>query len=206
MDQKHYCSLIMFDTPQTTTHNSLSDTDQTAAVHKRRCRKRHRYTKLMRIPRPPNAFILYRKFKQKDVMANYKDLTNAQVSKIVSILWWKESEDVRFKWEKIADREKLRHMKEYPNYVYQPKKSKPRKIKSKKKQAYHETAAETRIVNDGDTNVPNNGKDSSSIKRKSRNNNKQVDPRLAAIADTMFAASHNPKPDPHPSKPKCSNR
>ncbi|CAG8544144.1 7693_t:CDS:2 [Paraglomus occultum] len=132
----------MFDTPPTTTHNTLPDTDHPATVH-RRCRRRHRYAKLMRIPRPPNAFILYRKFKQKDVMAKYKDLTNAQVSKIVSMLWWKESEEVRFKWEKIADREKLRHMKEYPNYVYQPKKSNPRKTNNKKIKKNEQACRET---------------------------------------------------------------
>ncbi|RIA84120.1 high mobility group box domain-containing protein, partial [Glomus cerebriforme] len=70
--------------------------------------------------RPPNAFILYRKAKQPDVVAQNKNLTNAEVSKVISKMWWKENEEERFQWEKRADRMKLKHMQDYPDYVYQP--------------------------------------------------------------------------------------
>ncbi|RIB06480.1 high mobility group box domain-containing protein, partial [Gigaspora rosea] len=70
--------------------------------------------------RPPNAFILYRKNKQPDVVAQNKNLTNAEVSKVISKMWWKETEEIRFQWEKLADRMKLKHMQDHPDYVYQP--------------------------------------------------------------------------------------
>ncbi|CAG8557601.1 7697_t:CDS:2 [Ambispora gerdemannii] len=81
-------------------------------------------------PRPPNAFILYRKNKQPEIVALNKTLTNAEVSKVISKLWWKETEEERFRWEKMADRIKLQHMQDYPNYVYQPKKPGTKKRKS----------------------------------------------------------------------------
>ncbi|CAG8478260.1 19738_t:CDS:2 [Dentiscutata erythropus] len=90
-----------------------------------------RARKPKRTPRPPNAFILYRKNKQPDVVAQNKNLTNAEVSKVISKMWWKETEEIRFQWEKLADRMKLKHMQDHPDYVYQPKKSgtkKPRKL------------------------------------------------------------------------------
>ncbi|CAG8534889.1 32683_t:CDS:2 [Gigaspora margarita] len=90
-----------------------------------------RARKPKRTPRPPNAFILYRKNKQPDVVAQNKNLTNAEVSKVISKMWWKETEEIRFQWEKLADRMKLKHMQDHPDYVYQPKKpgtKKPRKL------------------------------------------------------------------------------
>ncbi|RIA87945.1 high mobility group box protein, partial [Glomus cerebriforme] len=74
-----------------------------------------------RTPRPPNAFILYRQAKQADVFAQNEKLSNAEVSKIVSKMWWKENEEERFQWEKRADMMKVKHMQDYPDYVYKPK-------------------------------------------------------------------------------------
>ncbi|CAG8565782.1 12303_t:CDS:2 [Dentiscutata heterogama] len=51
--------------------------NETIKVRKRTPRQ----DKVNRVPRPPNAFILYRKDKQFDVMTQNKNLTNAQVSK-----------------------------------------------------------------------------------------------------------------------------
>ena len=206
----------MFDTPLPTAHDTLSDnlvgTDPTNIIPERkRSRRRFVKTKTLRIPRPPNAFILYRNSKQKEVKANYEDLTNSQVSKIVSMLWWKEPEEVKLKWEKMADREKLRHIEENPDYVYERKrKSDTGKTNGKRKQTCT-TAIKT--TNDGNTHVKKDALTvSPSAKRRSRNNKsrsnnnnnnsnsnnndaEQVDPQLVAIADTMFAASHNPSPN-----------
>ncbi|CAG8572662.1 7976_t:CDS:2 [Diversispora eburnea] len=84
--------------------------------------RKPRARKPKRTPRPPNAFILYRKDKQPHVVGKDKNLTNAEVSKVISKMWWLETEEERFRWEKHADRMKLKHMQEHPNYVYQPKK------------------------------------------------------------------------------------
>ncbi|CAG8572442.1 4480_t:CDS:2 [Ambispora leptoticha] len=129
-----------------------------------------------RTPRPPNAFILYRKNKQQDVVALNKTLTNAEVSKVISKLWWKETEEERFKWEKVADRIKLQHMQLHPDYVYQPRTKKKKSTKNVKN------------VVSSNNNLPAN----TSVAR----NSKQMatsalkdDDVLSAIAETAFAGS-----------------
>ncbi|KAF0507677.1 mating type protein MAT-2 [Gigaspora margarita] len=42
---------------------------------------------------------------------------------------WKETEEVRFQWEKLDDRMKLEHMQDHPDYVYQPKKLGTKKLR-----------------------------------------------------------------------------
>ncbi|CAG8544337.1 4624_t:CDS:2 [Funneliformis caledonium] len=77
-----------------------------------------------RTPRPPNAFILYRRAKQPAIIASQRSLTNAEVSRTISDMWRKEPEETRLEWERYADRKKLEHMQTYPNYVYRPNKNK----------------------------------------------------------------------------------
>ncbi|CAG8490967.1 7960_t:CDS:2, partial [Acaulospora colombiana] len=103
-----------------------------AATIRARQRK-PRAKKPKRTPRPPNAFILYRKDKQPGVVAQSKNLTNAEVSKVISKMWWKETEEERFKWDKFADRMKLKHMQDHPDYVYQPKKPGTKKTRKTSK-------------------------------------------------------------------------
>ncbi|CAG8440150.1 9301_t:CDS:2 [Scutellospora calospora] len=71
-----------------------------------------------RPPRPPNAFILYRREKQPGILAAHRHLTNAQISRYIADLWRGESNETRLHWEREADKTKLEHMKAYPNYVY----------------------------------------------------------------------------------------
>ncbi|CAG8510197.1 14896_t:CDS:1 [Cetraspora pellucida] len=75
-----------------------------------------------RPPRPPNAFILYRREKQPAILAAHRHLTNAQISRYIADLWRGESNETRLHWEREADKTKLEHMKAYPNYVYRPNK------------------------------------------------------------------------------------
>lgn len=74
-------------------------------------------------PRPPNAFILYRRAKQSEVTADKGNISNAMISKILSKLWKNEKEDVKLYWRKQADKKKVEHMAAHPGYVYRPKKS-----------------------------------------------------------------------------------
>ncbi|CAG8563077.1 3208_t:CDS:2 [Paraglomus occultum] len=182
-----YCGLIMFDTPLLTAHDTLSDnlvgTDPTdASSERKRSRRQLSKTRTFHIPRPPNAFILYRKLKHKEIKANYRHLTNIQISKVVAMLWWKESEAVRLEWAKMAEQEKLRHMQEHPGYVFKPrKKSDIRKINNRNKKRRQARATVIRTTNDGSTRI--------------EKNNLTTDPELVAIAETIFAASHNPPSD-----------
>ncbi|CAG8592763.1 2594_t:CDS:2 [Racocetra persica] len=76
------------------------------------------------IPRPPNAFILYRRAKQPEVTREHGKIPNGKISKILGNLWRNESEDVRRYWQKIAYKKKMEHMLAHPGYVYRPKNQK----------------------------------------------------------------------------------
>ena len=85
-----------------------------------------------RTPRPPNAWILYRsqKFREleqsKDPQAHSantgKTKSQAEISRIISAMWQNEPESVRRSFEALADEKKLEHQKMYPNYRYRPRK------------------------------------------------------------------------------------
>ncbi|CAG8603652.1 376_t:CDS:2 [Dentiscutata erythropus] len=69
-----------------------------------------------RTPRPPNAFILYRRHKQPEVTRDYGNISNAKISKILATLWRNETDDVKHHWQKMADRKKMEHMLAHPGY------------------------------------------------------------------------------------------
>lgn len=77
-----------------------------------------------RPPRPPNAFILYRRAKQPGILATHRNFTNAEISRFISSCWRSETDEERLSWERYADQKKLEHMQAYPNYVYRPNKNK----------------------------------------------------------------------------------
>ncbi|RDA85349.1 hypothetical protein CP532_1245 [Ophiocordyceps camponoti-leonardi (nom. inval.)] len=74
-----------------------------------------------KIPRPRNAFILYRQHHQAQVTADNPKLSNPDISKIIGDKWKKESDGVKQNWKRLAEEEKQRHQNQYPNYRYQPR-------------------------------------------------------------------------------------
>ncbi|GAB7362534.1 hypothetical protein MBLNU230_g2852t2 [Neophaeotheca triangularis] len=76
-----------------------------------------------KIPRPRNAFILYRQHHQASVVAQYPSLANPEISKIIGEQWRNQSAEVKNEWKALAEEEKLRHQQQYPSYRYQPKRN-----------------------------------------------------------------------------------
>ena len=77
-------------------------------------------------PRPSNSFILYRREKHVEIMAQYKggkSLNNNVISKIVANMWRSESTDVKAHFAAKAEAEKQAHLLKYPDYKYRPRKS-----------------------------------------------------------------------------------
>ncbi|KAM5351933.1 hypothetical protein ACJ41O_004656 [Fusarium nematophilum] len=74
-----------------------------------------------KIPRPRNAFILYRQHHQAEVVAHNPNLSNPEISKIIGEQWKEESEEVKSNWKALADKEKQNHQRLYPDYRYQPR-------------------------------------------------------------------------------------
>ncbi|KAI9158508.1 Repressor of filamentous growth 1 [Paramyrothecium foliicola] len=74
-----------------------------------------------KIPRPRNAFILYRQHHQAQVTAQNPKLSNPEISKIIGLQWKSEKPEVKDIWKKLAEEEKQRHQRQYPEYRYQPR-------------------------------------------------------------------------------------
>ncbi|KAF2749051.1 hypothetical protein M011DRAFT_323837 [Sporormia fimetaria CBS 119925] len=74
-----------------------------------------------KIPRPRNAFILYRQHHQTAVAARNPGLANPEISKIIGEQWNAEPHDQKLKWQHLAQEEKAKHQEQYPDYRYQPR-------------------------------------------------------------------------------------
>lgn len=74
-----------------------------------------------KIPRPRNAFILYRQHHQQNIIARNPGLNNPDISKIIGEQWKALSEEHKKVWQDLAQEEKARHHEQYPDYRYQPR-------------------------------------------------------------------------------------
>ncbi|KAI9374654.1 high mobility group box domain-containing protein [Aspergillus egyptiacus] len=107
--------------------------------------------KAAKIPRPPNAFILYRQHHHPRVKETYPDLTNNQICKYavrfyyarltndVAVLlgkqWKAESEDVKLHFKNLAEEFKKKHAEDYPDYQYTPRKPSEKKRRATSRQS-----------------------------------------------------------------------
>ncbi|KAF6840471.1 HMG box protein [Colletotrichum plurivorum] len=78
-------------------------------------------TPALKVPRPRNAFILYRQHHQAQVIAQHPGLSNPEISKIIGEQWRVQPDEVKESWKKLAEEEKIRHQRQYPDYRYQPR-------------------------------------------------------------------------------------
>lgn len=76
-----------------------------------------------KIPRPPNAFILYRRDKHVQLKAKYPDMHNNEISVMVGTMWKSEATDVRLKYQKMSKNLKAEIMAAHPDYQYKPRRS-----------------------------------------------------------------------------------
>ncbi|CAG8484882.1 8905_t:CDS:2 [Ambispora gerdemannii] len=86
-------------------------------------------------PRPPNAFILYRRSKQQSIVAANEGITNNEVSKQVGEMWHKASADEKSHFQQLADAAKMEHMQKYPEYKYRPRRPHEKRRRTKRPSA-----------------------------------------------------------------------
>ncbi|CAJ0834689.1 2355_t:CDS:2 [Entrophospora sp. SA101] len=84
-------------------------------------------SKPKKTPRPPNAFILYRRAKQPVIVAQNAGISNNDVSKEIGKMWHEESLEVRLKYQKLAEKAKEEHTKRFPEYKYRPRRPQDKK-------------------------------------------------------------------------------
>lgn len=103
-----------------------------------------------KIPRPANAFILYRKANHDEVKAQHPGTANNDIcksfrmrnvvtvanvfeAKLIAAKWKKEPADVKMHWKLKSDQAKVEHSLKHPGYTYQPRKSSQLKRRMTKK-------------------------------------------------------------------------
>nr|WRY74165.1 mating type protein MAT1-2-1 [Diaporthe caulivora]WRY74194.1 mating type protein MAT1-2-1 [Diaporthe caulivora]WRY74195.1 mating type protein MAT1-2-1 [Diaporthe caulivora] len=86
----------------------------------------------IKIPRPPNPFIIYRTERHQTVKDANPDAKNNDISKILGKQWQMEPDEVRDAYKKKSEAIKEEFMRVYPEYKYQPRKSSEVKRRSKK--------------------------------------------------------------------------
>ena len=80
-----------------------------------------------RIKRPMNAFMVFAHIQRKKIIEFQPDIHNAEISKNLGKKWKELNECDKQPYIQEAERLRLLHLKEYPDYKYQPRKrSKPK--------------------------------------------------------------------------------
>ncbi|RGP63552.1 mating type 1-2 [Fusarium longipes] len=79
------------------------------------------------IPRPPNAYILYRKERHQIVKDKRPDITNNEISQVLGQCWNAETPSVRLYYKKKADELKEEHKRLHPDYQYRPRRPSERR-------------------------------------------------------------------------------
>ena len=101
--------------------------------------------KKSKVPRPPNAFILYRQKHHPTLKAANPDMHNNEISVILGKQWRNETESAKSVWRHMADKIKRKHAQENPGYQYAPRKpsEKKRRMTSRKLAAQRAAAEES---------------------------------------------------------------
>lgn len=81
----------------------------------------------LKVPRPPNAFILYRKHFHPILKDQNPHLHNNEISVILGKKWNNEAEDVKSEYRIRADKIKKKHAIDNPGYQYAPRKPSEKK-------------------------------------------------------------------------------
>ncbi|KAH9924918.1 uncharacterized protein B0H18DRAFT_856825, partial [Fomitopsis serialis] len=75
-------------------------------------------------PRPPNAWILYRSDKLRELTAHRDPSApkrlQADISREIGLMWKSENPEVKHEYERIADIKKQEHSQMFPGYKFQP--------------------------------------------------------------------------------------
>jgi len=125
------------------------------------------------VPRPPNAWILYRSDKVRELpplAPGVERRAQGEVSKIISAMWAKESDETRHEYEKRAEAAKIEHALKHPNYRYKP-------LSKEEKRVRKELERDQRLAQ----------------RRKGRKSGRALD-----LKSTAASASATPAPAPAP--------
>ena len=78
--------------------------------------------RINRIKRPMNAFMVFSQLERRKIVQLAPDMHNAEISKYLGARWKRLSENERRPFIDEAERLKMLHSREYPDYKYKPRK------------------------------------------------------------------------------------
>nr|AOY41710.1 MAT121 [Huntiella omanensis] len=87
-----------------------------------------------KLPRPPNAYILYRKERHHSVKDEFPGICNNEISRILGRRWKEESETVRAFYKEQSENYKQNFMNTHPDYQYRPRKAGEKKKRNRRVQ------------------------------------------------------------------------
>ncbi|KAM3455084.1 hypothetical protein MY3296_002654 [Beauveria thailandica] len=90
--------------------------------------------KHIKIPRPPNAYILYRRDRHTIVKQAEPHLSNNEVSQVLGKAWNAEPPEVRQRYKEMSEKIKKALLEQHPQYQYQPRKPSERRRRRKRPQ------------------------------------------------------------------------
>lgn len=76
--------------------------------------------------RPMNAFMVWSQIERRKICERQPDMHNAEISKQLGVLWKTLSDVHKRPFIEEAEKLRLMHLKEYPNYKYKPRKRGPK--------------------------------------------------------------------------------
>ncbi|UKZ47569.1 hypothetical protein TrVGV298_001792 [Trichoderma virens] len=107
-------------------------------------------SKPTKIPRPPNAYILYRKDRHNIVKAANPGITNNEIfpiaAQILGRAWNQESREVRQKYKEMSEEIKLALLEKHPDYQYKPRKSSEKRRRTRRSQQAHALLVEANLA------------------------------------------------------------
>lgn len=80
------------------------------------------FGKKIKVPRPPNAFILYRQHWHSHYKQHNSNMHNNEISKEIGKKWKSEPTAVKAQYKRLAEDLKVKHTELYPDYQYAPRK------------------------------------------------------------------------------------
>lgn len=85
-----------------------------------------------KVPRPPNAFMIFGQQYRKVLADKNPNCTNKQISKILGSEWRNMCKEEKTRYHRLADEAYQQHLTKYPGYYYSPLEARQKKAARKR--------------------------------------------------------------------------